>query len=272
MKRSAFFVSDSTGITAEAVGESLLSHFPNIEFERHSLPYIDSENKAQQAARDIDAAALRDGQAPLVFVSLISEPVRAIINAANGFSVDVINAFLAPLEQALGISASENVGRPKVATADPHYSRRIEAINFAQDNDDGSRVHRYSEADIILIGVSRSGKTPTCLYLALQFGIFSANYPITEEDLESMRLPEPLQAHREKLFGLTIDAERLASIRNERLADSRYASLQQCEMEVAEAESLFRRCRIPCIDTTDCSIEEISTRILLETGIQRHFQ
>ncbi len=272
MKRTAFFISDSTGITAEVMGESLLSHFPSIEFERHTLPYIDSEAQARQAVAKINAAAQRDGQPPIVFDTLISEQVREIVLASEGFCVDVINTFLAPLEKALGAPSSYNVGRPKVATENRHYSRRIEAIHFALDNDDGGRINRYGDADIILIGVSRSGKTPTCLYLALQFGIFPANYPITEDDLETMELPKPLREYKDRLFGLTIRPDRLASIRNERLSGSRYASAKQCDMEVAEAVSMFERYKIPYIDTTDFSIEEISTRILAQTGIQRQFK
>ncbi len=272
MKRTAFFISDSTGITAEVMGESLLSHFPTVQFERQTLPYVDDEAKANAAVEKINAAALKDGQPPIIFDTLISEALRKIVVASEGFCVDVINTFLAPLEQALGEPSSYNVGRPKVATENRHYSRRIEAIHFALDNDDGGRINRYGDADTILIGVSRSGKTPTCLYLALQFGIFPANYPITEDDLDSMELPKPLRDHRDKLFGLTIRPDRLASIRNERLADSRYASDRQCEMEVSEAIKLFERYKIPYIDTTDFSIEEISTRILAETGIERQFK
>lgn len=272
MKRTAFFISDSTGITAEVMGESLLTHFPGIEFERQVLPYIDNEEKALQAVEIINSAAARDGCKPIIFETLISEDLRRIITSAKGFSVDVINTFLKPLEKELGAHSTSDVGRPKIASKDPNYSRRIEAINFALDNDDGARTHRYPDADIILTGVSRSGKTPTSLYLALQFGIFPANYPITEEDLENFALPKPLREHRKKLFGLTIAPERLTAIRNERRANSRYASGNQCEREVAEVERLFKQYDIPFIDTTDVSIEEISTRILATTGIERHFR
>lgn len=272
MKRSAFFISDSTGITAEAMGESLLSHFPGIEFERHSLPYIDSEEKAQEAATVINKAAAADGLKPIIFETLISSSLRDIITSSNGFCVDVINTFLKPLESELGAHSISKVGRPRVATDNSHYSRRIEAIHFALDNDDGGRTHKYSEADIILIGVSRSGKTPTSLYLALQFGIFPANYPITEEDLENFKLPAVLKEHQEKLFGLTISPDRLAAIRNERLANSRYASAAQCELEVREVERLFSSYGIEHINTTEVSIEEIATRIMSTAGIERRFR
>lgn len=272
MKRTAFFISDSTGITAEVMGESLLSHFPGISFEKQVLPYVDNETKAREAVEIINRAAERDGIKPIIFETLISESLRSIVTSANGFSVDVINTFLKPLEQELGAHSTEDVGRPRIASQDANYMRRIEAINFALDNDDGARTNRYPDADIILTGVSRSGKTPTSLYLALQFGIYPANYPITEEDMEVFALPKPLRPYRDKLFGLTISPARLANIRTERRANSRYASEDQCEREVAEVERLFEQYDIPFIDTTDVSIEEISTRILATSGIERHFR
>ena len=101
--------------------------------------------------------------------------------------------------------------------SDPkRYNMRIEATNFAMSSDDGQGVQHYHEADLILMGVSRSGKTPTCLYLALQYGVFAANYPLAEEDLESGRLPQILEGFRAKIYGLTISPETLTQIRRER--------------------------------------------------------
>ncbi|MFY9179176.1 MAG: kinase/pyrophosphorylase, partial [Venatoribacter sp.] len=175
------------------------------------------------------------------------------------------------LEAELKVESSYSVGKSQSITTSPKYLARIEAVNFALDNDDGAKIRYYSEADIILVGVSRSGKTPTCLYLAMQFGIKAANYPLTEEDIEELRLPNSLEPHREKLYGLTIDPDRLSAIRTERRANSRYASLKQCYHEVDEVEMLYERENIPFLSTTDRSIEEISTRILEETGLKRRF-
>ncbi|MBR9805208.1 pyruvate, phosphate dikinase/phosphoenolpyruvate synthase regulator, partial [bacterium] len=228
-KRTVFFISDSTGITAEVLGESLLAHFPNIQFYRQTLPFINNEERAHEACQQINHAAERDGAAPIVFDTLVDDSLRKIFLQSKGFMIDVIKSFLAPLEGALGEKSTYNVGRPKIAKEDEHYGRRIDAINFALDNDDGARTNRYHEAEVILIGVSRSGKTPTALYLALQFGIFPANYPLTDDDLDSDALPAALKAHKDKLFGLTIHPERLTAIRHERRANSRYASLRQCQ-------------------------------------------
>ncbi len=271
-KRSAFFISDSTGITAEVVGDSLLIHFPDIEFERRVLPYTDSEEKTAKVVNEINEAAEKDGAAPIVFVSLMNKTLSEMLQASNGFYVDVLNTFMKPLEKALGCKGNHQIGRTKVATADHDYSRRMDAVHFALENDDGGMTRKYSQADIILIGVSRSGKTPTSLYLAMQFGIFCANYPITEEDLEDGRLPKALDEYRNKLFGLTIDANRLVSIRQERLSNSRYASIQQCAMEVRETEALLQRFGVPWINTTNASVEEISTRILAKTELERRLR
>ncbi len=266
--RTVFFISDSTGITAKTLGQSLLSQFEDIPFRKVMLPYIDSEERARQVVAQIEAAYQAEGVHPIIFDTVINHRIRAIIASAPGFMVDIFSTFLAPLERELQSHSSYSVGKSHhVSTDDTRYRDRINAVHYAMDNDDGSNLHRYDEADIILVGVSRSGKTPTCIYLALHNGIYAANYPFTEEDFEQHRLPEALAKYRDKLFGLSIDPERLSVIRNERKAGSRYASLQQCEFEVAEMESLFKRYNIPHVDATHFSIEEIASKIMAETGL-----
>jgi hypothetical protein len=268
MKRTAFFISDSTGITAETLGQSLLSHFDSIEFEKITLPFVDSEEKAHSAVTKINAAFIADGAQPIIFDTVVENKISAIIAASEGFVVDVFSSFLSPLEKALDSKCNYYVGRRRIATLDKTYANRINAVNYALDNDDGARVNRYNDAQVILIGVSRSGKTPCCLYLAMQSGIYAANYPLTEEDLDSRELPKPLQAYKDKIFGLTIHPERLSAIRNERRSDSRYASITQCEDEIRKAEMLLQRFNIPYIDTTHASIEEIATRILVAADLK----
>ncbi len=269
MKRSAFFVSDSTGITAENLGNSLLSQFEGIQFEKFTESYVDSIAKAENLVDRIDAAAERDGLAPIVFDTVVNKDIRRLISASKGYTIDIFEAFLKPLEKELHSRSSYSVGKSHAITTDSGYQSRIEAVHYALDSDDGAKLNHYERADIILTGVSRSGKTPTCLYMALQYGIFAANYPITEEDMESGQLPKALKSHRDKLFGLTINPERLCSIRQERRADSKYASLTQCENEVREAERLLSRNGIASVDTTHFSIEEIAAKIISHAGITR---
>nr|WP_297461255.1 pyruvate, water dikinase regulatory protein [uncultured Halomonas sp.] len=274
MPRTAFFISDGTGITAETLGRSLLAQFANVDIHMVTKPYIDSPEKAQNLASVIEATAIRDGEAPIIIDTIVDQSIRQIITQAPGFKVDIFTTFLAPLEEELQTHSSYSVGRTHAIGRDDVYMHRIDSVHFALDNDDGARVHQYDKADIILVGVSRCGKTPTSLYLALQFGIRAANYPLTEDDLDedgTLKMPKALAPYRHKLFGLTIDARRLAAIRTERRPNSRYCSIDQCLMEVQQAEALYRRYHVPFIDTTRFSIEEISTRMIAETGLQRRF-
>lgn len=272
MKRSAFFISDSTGITAETLGQSLLAQFDNLEIRKVILPYIDTPEKAHAAVERINRAAQADGMPPIIFDTIVNQTVRNVIASSEGVLLDIFTTFLAPLEQALGTRSNYAVGRGHISTADSGYKNRINAVHYALDNDDGARINRYDQAEVILLGVSRSGKTPTCLYLAMQTGVYAANYPLTDDDLEHTRLPRPLLPHRDKLYGLTIDPERLSAIRNERRANSRYASIGQCEDEVRMAEALFRRNQVTFTDTTHISIEEIATKILVDKGLRQHLK
>lgn len=264
--RPVFFISDGTGLTAEGLGQALLSQFRSMQFEKITLPYIDTVEKAKKAVEEINQAGQNFGHQPIVFDTIVNQDVRDVLANADGFLVDIFQTFLKPLERALGQSSSYSVGVSHSVAPDGHYSRRIDAVNFALDNDDGARIRYYDQADLVLIGVSRSGKTPTSLYLAMQYGLKIANYPITEDDLGEDALPDSLRKHKHKLFGLTIDPERLQAIREMRRPDSRYASLRQCQYEVNEVEALYRRHAIPFISTTDRSVEEISARILAMTG------
>ncbi len=268
-KRTAFFISDGTGITSEALGHSLLAQFDSIEFEQITLPYIDTPDKAKEAVSRINNAAIQDGTRPLIFDTVVNEDIRSIIAESSAFKIDVFSSFLKPLESELDARSNYSVGKSHGIVEQTRYKDRIDSVNFAIDNDDGARTRQYANADIILVGVSRCGKTPTCLYMAMQFGIKAANYPLTEEDLEFSKLPDVLEVHKHKLYGLTIDSFQLAAIRHERRANSRYASLDQCDFEVREVEKLFKKLSIPAINTTNFSIEEISTRIMAQAGLNR---
>ncbi len=274
MKRKVFFLSDSTGMTAENLGRSLLAQFPDISFESVTRPFIDSPEKAEKVAAEVNADARSMASRPIVIDTIVREKVSSVIRAADCFYIDIFSTFLSPLENELGVRSSHTVGHPAIfrednQTVNKAYMHRIEAVHFALANDDGMHLHRYDEADIILIGVSRTGKTPSSVYLGMQFGIKAANYPLIPDDLELNKLPPALADHQRKLFGLTIRPARLAEIRNERKPNSTYASLRNCVDEVRQAESLYRQYRVPYIDTTQLSIEEISARMLQRAGIER---
>jgi hypothetical protein len=262
MERIVFFVSDRTGITAETLGHTLLTQFPNISFRREMRRFVDTPAKAQAVAQEIDRAAHETGVRPLVFSTLIDAAIREAVAGANGVLFDFVDAFIGPIEKELAQSSSHAVGRTHGMTDVPRYNLRIDAVNHALALDDGLNTKDYGRADVIVLGVSRCGKTPTCLYLALSFGIYAANYPLTPEDLDDLRLPAALKPHRDRLFGLTIAPARLQQIRRERRPEAAYSSLKQCEYEVRQAEVLYRQEGIPHLDTTAMSVEEIATNIL----------
>lgn len=267
IKRTVFFISDSTGITAKTLGQSVLSQFENVSFETIMIPYVDDVEKAHAALKRIEQAQLADGVAPIIFDTVINRELSAILSQAQGCRFDLLNTYLKPLEAELKVQSSERVGKAHGRASDPEYKDRMDAVHYAMENDDGANTRYYDKADIILIGVSRCGKTPTSLYMALQYGIFAANYPITEDDMDEIGLPKHLKTHKHKLFGLTTDPERLSVIRNERRANSRYASIRQCEYEVNTAEAIYRRFGIPFINTADFSVEEIAAKVLDMTGM-----
>ncbi len=269
--RSAFVVSDRTGITSESMGEALLNQFNHIQFKRSVHPFIDTTEKAHEMVEIINEAAHSGQVRPIVFSSIVNEEIRQIIKTSKGLHLDFFDAFVGILEQELGTSASHLVGNIHGIQDTDRYDARMEAVNFSLNHDDGITDKELQKADIILVGVSRSGKTPTCLYLALQYGIRAANYPLTPDDLCSTDLPRMLKPFRKKLFGLTIDSDRLHHIRTERRPDSTYASLSNCRSEIRDAEEMFRQYNIPYMSTTHKSVEELAANILQKTGISRRF-
>jgi hypothetical protein len=268
-RRTVFFVSDQTGVTAETMGHSLLTQFDGLDFRPITLPFITTLDKAREAVGKIDQAARDEGARPVVFATFVNNNVRDAVRRADCVFLDFFAAFLDPLEQEFGQPSAHVLGRAHGMTDLPAYTLRINATNFALANDDGAQTRDYDRADVILLGVSRSGKTPTCVYLALQYATYAANYPLTDEDLDGSRLPAAVEPFRNKLFGLTIQPDRLHQIRQERRPDSRYASPQQCAYEVRAAEQLFERQGVPFLETTDCSIEEIASRVLERLSIPR---
>lgn len=264
--RTVFFVSDGTGITAETFGHSVLTQF-DLKFKQIRLPFIDTVDKAHDAVRKINDAFQREGNRPIVFSTLVKAELSAVVFKSQGLHMDLIQTFVAPLEQELGIKSTHTVGRSHNIADTEEYKNRIEAINFSLAHDDGQSDKNLAKADVILVGVSRSGKTPTTLYLAMQYGIKAANYPLIPEDFERGRLPSCLPEFKGKIFGLSIAPERLSEIRNERRPGSKYASLENCRYEVNEAEAMMRREGIRWLSSTAKSIEEISTTILQEIKV-----
>ena len=271
MKRTVFFVSDSTGITAETLGNALLSQFDAIEYNKVSLPFTADLEQAEAVVREINQVTASTTQRPVVFSTLSNPKLYDVIRGSSALVLDLFSVFLGPLEEEFQLGPTHAMGRYHGMTDRAHYEVRIEAVDFTLSHDDGASFHHYDQADLILIGVSRSGKTPTSIYLAMQFGIRAANYPLTSDDLDRERLPEVLMPHLKRLYGLTIDPQRLRQIRQIRRPDSSYASLSRCRKEVHAVEQLFNQKRIPFLDTSHISIEEIASRIMRDSDLKRRF-
>ncbi len=264
-----FFLSNRTAITAETLGYSLLAQFPDLNFSSVTIPFVDSPDKARRLVKRIDDEAEQRGNQPIVISTMADEEIAAILHEANALILDPFDRFLPDLESALHAHGIHESGQSHRISNQNMYESRIDAIDFSLVHDDGATTKLYDKTDIIILGVSRSGKTPTCLYLALQFGIKAANYPLTEEDMESEDLPKHLKIYKNKLYGLTTNPKRLAHIREERRPNSRYSSIEQCRIEVKAAEQMFEQFGVPYLNTTTMSIEEISTKIVEDAGLKR---
>ncbi|WBF65846.1 MAG: kinase/pyrophosphorylase [Candidatus Kinetoplastibacterium crithidii] len=268
-ERTVYLVSDGTGITVETFSNAVLSQFDQVRFKEIHLPFICSIEKAKEAVVKINNTANETGYPPIIFSTLVNIDIMNLLKTANCIFIDLFGTFINHIEQAIGHKANNSIGRSHMVSDSEKYRNRIDAINFSLSHDDGQFVNQLNKADVILIGVSRCGKTPTSLYLAMQYAIKAANFPLTPDDFERNTLPATIVPFKSKLFGLSILPERLSEVRNERRPNSKYATLEQCRYEVSESEKMMRREGISWLSTTTKSIEEISTTVLQEIGLSR---
>ncbi|ROO29013.1 phosphotransferase [Salinisphaera orenii MK-B5] len=268
-QRSIFFLSDRTGITAETLGATLLTQFDERSFRQSTLPFINTPEKARSALEYIEHTGRASGLQPIVFSTTVSEDVREILRDSSALFLDLFDTFVPKLERALETKSEHREGRAHGIADEATYRSRIDAMNYALTHDDGVGESGYDQAQVILVAPSRCGKTPVCIYLAMQHGVYAANYPLTDEDLEGTGLPRALKPYRDKLYGLWIDPERLHHIRSERRRGSSYAALPQVSYELRQAEGLYKRHGLPYAETTNKSIEEIATLIMQDKDIRR---
>lgn len=269
--RSVFFISDQTGITTEKLGNALLAKFPEVEFRRETFPFIDTPAKMSQVMLRVYNRYLQDGEKPIVVSSVLNADLRKIIEVDYAHSLDFFRAFIPQLEEALGVLATQKINKLHGISDEEKYNHRIDAIHFSLENDDGVSSKNYHEADVIIVGVSRVGKTPTSIYLAVNYGIKAANYPFAELDLKTDHLPKSLVPFHQKLFGLSIEADRLHQIRSHRLPNSKYANITTCMDEITAAERIMTTCGIPFLNTSHKSIEEISVAIMQMVRLKRQY-
>lgn len=261
MPRSVFFVSDSTAMTAKGLGRSLLSQFAT-PFKEHLRPYINTEERIAILINDIEKSFIEDQEIPIVFASIMDDHLMYRLSSHFSHVIDIFRPFMHSLEVLMQAKSSKEVGQAHKVSNELAYQKRITAIDFTLATDDGLKTCDYDHADIILLGVSRSGKTPTALYLALNFGLKVANYPFTADDLPQFSLIKDHIVNRHKLIGLSISEERLFSIRKERRAEGGYSNKANIYQELTALHNLFQQEKIPFIDTTTRSVEEIAASIV----------
>jgi regulator of PEP synthase PpsR (kinase-PPPase family) len=267
-ERTVFCVSDHTGVTAEVLAHSLMARFENIDAIYETRPFVDDSTKVDAVVAEIDA--VNDGSStPIIFSTIIDAELLDRLQHAEGLVIDLFGGFVGTLSTELEITPTAKIGRYHNIGDTANYEVRLDAVDYVLATDDGLGFNRYDDADVILVGVSRVGKTPTCLYLAMQYGIRAANFPLTSESLDDRRLPEVLEPHTERLFGLSIDPIQLFHIRQKRRPGGSYATLERCGSEVEAAERIFRTHRVPNLDTTARSIEEISANIIERVDLER---
>ncbi len=267
--RPVFFVSDGTGITAETLGNTLLTQFDGLEFDKASLPFVNTAERAQSTVDYINFVGDQSGQRPLVFSTTVNDEARAILRGVKGLFMDMFDLFINEMEKELQVRSTHAQGRAHGMSNQRQYNDRMEAISYAMEHDDGASTRDLSRADLILIAPSRCGKTPTSMYLALQYGLFSTNFPLTEDDLQEMRLPASLKGLESRCFGLTSDPERLSQVRAERRPGSRYATLEQCSYELRQAEQLYRRFGVPYLNSATMSVEEIAATVMQQKQLRK---
>ena len=256
-----FFLSDSTGISAETMGNALLIQFPDLRFERRLIPFITTVEEARKVVATLDAAM--DGPVtPIAFSTTAVTEIRDVLHESRCPLIDFFELHMNRVEEILGRSGQRVAARLHGLGDVKRYNARMAAVEYAIEHDDGQSLRALDKADVILLAPSRCGKTPTTMYLALQHGVFVANYPLVEEDFDTNELPRPVRHLRNRCFGITTTPARLSQVRNERRPNSRYASLEQCTYELRRAEALYRIHKIPSINSSAKSVEEMSTVIL----------
>lgn len=269
-KRAVFYVSDRTGKTAESLGQSLLSQFDGVEFSDRTFAFVITEMEAHFVAGEIQREYKTSGVQPIVFSTLVNDEIQAFISETDACVISLFNSFIEPLEKSLQVKSSHTIGKPHEEFGDEDYKKQMDAIDFTLKNDDGIKTDLFNQADVILVGVSRSAKTPTCLYLAMHFSIKAANYPLTDDDLDHEKLPEFLLPHIDKIVGLTIRADQLSAIRQQRRPNTTYATLKKCQYEIKRAERMMKKADIFILDSTAMSIEEIAVNLVKEKELLKN--
>ena len=264
--KDIYYVSDSTGILSTNLGQSLLCQFPEIHFHEEQFPFIRSVKEARATLKYILKNS--GGRSPIIFSTIMLPEVLKVFDTPEVELFDMYVAFLDRLERSLEVQPLRLPGFYR-HTDNVSISKRVEAIHYTLEHDDGTKIDELDDADVILVGVSRSGKTPASVYLATQMGLKAANFPLTIEFLTQYSLPEAIKRNIKRTVGLTTSPEMLRKVREKRYAASNYAKLVTCLEELDQAKNIFLKNKIPVVNTEGKSIEETATQIMQEIGLSR---
>ena len=264
--KDVYYVSGSTAILAEDMGKALLAQFHGIRFREEKIPFIHTPDDAKKALAHILRQS--DGTQPLLFCTIMDQATRDVFNCPQVQFFDIFLNTLEALEKALESKALREPGYSRHFTISK-MDKRVDAIHFSLEHDDGTRTAEYDEAEIILIGVSRSGKTPVSIYLATHMELKAANFPLTSDHLEHYELPKDIVRNRKRVVGLTSSPQYLHNIREKRYAGSSYASLANCTRELQQAKQLFMRHNIKILNVEGRSIEEIAVQAIQAIGLAK---
>lgn len=265
--RDVYYLSGSTGILAKDMGKALLCQFPEIHFKEELIPFIHTEVEAQKAIEKIRAQST--GETPLVLSTLLSKELNAVFNSPDIEFLNIFDQFLVQFENFLQKKALWASGASRYPN-DRTMIRRVEAIHYCIDHDDGNSTKDYDKAEIILIGVSRSCKTPVSVFLATQMGIKTANYPLIRDGTDSFKLPPYLVRNKKKIVALSTSPQLLHQYREHRYADSKYAKLSTCRDELNKANMLYMDHRIPIVMSDGKSIEETATQVTQQLNLKNN--
>jgi len=256
--KDVYYISGSTALLAEDMGQALLCQFQEISFHEEKIPFIKTKEDAEKALEHIREQS--GGRRPLIFCTIMDQQIRRILDSPEVEFFDVFGSILDRLETCLETKALRVPGYSRTID-DMTLAKRVEAIHFSIEHDDGTRTREYDEAEVILVGVSRSGKTPVSVYLATHMGIKSANFPLTAEHLDSYELPHEIIRNRKKVVGLTTSPQLLHKIREQRYSGSNYAKVSTCASELSQAKQIYMKYNIPVVETDGKSIEETSVQV-----------
>lgn len=266
--KDIYYISDSSGILVTNLGQALICQFPEVNFYEEKFSYIRTVTEAKKIMAHILKRS--GGRRPIIFSTILDPEVRAVFDSPEVEYFEAYGRFLERLETCL---ETEAVREPGIARnpSDLALNMRVDAIHFCLDHDDGTKAGEYDEADVILLGVSRVGKTPVAVFLATQMGLKSANFPLTAEYLNRYQVPETIRQNLSRVVALTTSPEQLHSAREKRYPGSRYARLSTCVEELKLAEHLYLKSNIPVVSSAGRSIEETATQVTQQLGIAKKY-